>query len=66
MTRGSLRVALRLGAGAARRGRWRSLLVIILIALPVLAMTGAATVLQAVTPTPERNATARMGGGPAR
>jgi putative ABC transport system permease protein len=61
VTGGSLRVALRLGAGAAGRGRWRSLLVTVLIALPVLAMTGAATVLQTVTPTPERSATARMG-----
>ncbi len=61
MTRSSFRVAVRLGTGAARRGRWRSVLVVILIALPVLAMAGAVTLLATVTPTPEQTAIARMG-----
>ncbi len=61
MTRGGLRVATRLGARAARRGGWRSVLVALLIALPVMAMVGATAILETVTPTPERRATARMG-----
>ncbi len=61
MTRGGLRVATRLGARAARRGGWRSVLVALLIALPVMAMAGATIVLETVTPTPERRAISRMG-----
>jgi putative ABC transport system permease protein len=66
MNRGSLRVALRLGSGAARRGRWRSLLVIVLIALPVTAMAAGTTILQAVTSTPERTAISQMGAADVR
>jgi len=61
MTRGGSRVATRLGARAARRGGWRSVLVALLIALPVMAMAGATIVLETVTPTPERRAISRMG-----
>lgn len=61
MTAGGLRVSVRLGVRAARRGRWRSVLVALLIALPVMAMSGATAVLETITPTPERLATARMG-----
>jgi len=61
MTRGGLRVATRIGARAARRGGWRSVLVALLIALPVMAMAGATIVLETVTPTPERRAISRMG-----
>jgi len=61
VTRGSLRIAIRLGTGAARKGRWRSVLVALLIALPVMAMAGAITILDTVNPTPERRAISRMG-----
>jgi putative ABC transport system permease protein len=66
MNRGSLRVALRLGSGAARRGRWRSVLVIVLITLPVMAMAAGSSILATVTPTPERTAISRMGAADLR
>lgn len=61
MTAAGLRVATRLAARAARRSRWRSVLVVMLIALPVTAMTGATAIIETVTPTPERRATTMLG-----
>jgi len=43
------------------RSRWRSLLVVLLVMLPVAAMVGAMAVLQAITPTPDRSVTRQMG-----
>lgn len=52
---------LRIGRRNIGRSRWRSLLVVVLVLLPVSAMVAAATIMQTVTPTPERVATHRMG-----
>lgn len=52
---------LRIGLRNIVRSRWRSLLVVVLVALPVSAMVGAATVMTTVTPTAERVATNGMG-----
>src|SRR5450759_2377659 len=43
------------------RSRWRSLLISLLVMLPVAGMLGAATIVQTVTPTPERSVTHQMG-----
>lgn len=45
----------------AGRSRWRSILVVALVLLPVAGMAGAATVLQTVTPAPERQVVGAMG-----
>jgi putative ABC transport system permease protein len=51
----------RIACRNAGRSRWRSLLIVILVLLPVAGMAGAATVLQTVTPSPEREVVGRMG-----
>src|SRR5215212_8313280 len=56
-----MRAVFRIARRNVARSRWRSLLVIVLILLPVGGMVGLATVMKTVTPTPERSATHRMG-----
>lgn len=43
------------------RSRWRSLLVVLLVMLPVAGMVAAGAILQTVTPTAERSVTHQMG-----
>lgn len=45
----------------ARRNRWRSLLVIAMIALPVMGLTLAGVIVSTATPTAEEEATGQMG-----
>lgn len=52
---------LRLARRNVRRSKWRSLLVVVLVMLPVAGMVGVTTVMKTVTPTAERIVTARMG-----
>ena len=52
---------LRIGRRNVGRSRWRSLLIVGLVLLPVAGMVAAATVMKTVTPTPERLATQRLG-----
>jgi putative ABC transport system permease protein len=52
---------LRIGRRNVGRSRWRSLLVVVLVLLPVAGMVAAGTIMKTVTPTPERLATQRMG-----
>jgi putative ABC transport system permease protein len=52
---------LRIGRRNIGRSRWRSLLVVVLVLLPVSAMVAAATILQTVTPSAERRATHAYG-----
>jgi putative ABC transport system permease protein len=52
---------LRIGRRNIARSRWRSLLVVVLVLLPVSAMVAATTIMQTVTPTPERVATHAYG-----
>ncbi|HET9680698.1 MAG TPA: FtsX-like permease family protein, partial [Candidatus Limnocylindrales bacterium] len=61
MTLGSSRSLLRLARRNVGRSRWRSLLIVILVLLPVAGMAGAATVLRTVTPAAEREVVGRMG-----
>lgn len=57
----SLRPLLRLAARDARRDRWRSLLVLVIVALPVAGLVAAATLTDSTQATAEQNATAQMG-----
>jgi putative ABC transport system permease protein len=57
----STRAVIRIARRNIARSRWRSLLVSLLVMLPVAAMVCAATVVQTVTPTPERSVTHQMG-----
>jgi len=43
------------------RNRWRSLLVVLLVMLPVAGMVAAGAILQTITPTAERSVTHQMG-----
>jgi putative ABC transport system permease protein len=52
---------LRIGRRSIRRARWRSLLIVFLIVVPVAGMVGLATVFKTITPTAERSATDQMG-----
>lgn len=61
MNVGASRALLRIARRSAGRSRWRSLLIVTLVLLPVAGMAGAATVLQTVTPAPEREVVSRMG-----
>ena len=45
----------------ARRNRWRSLLVIAMIGLPILGLTAAGAIVATTTPTAEEQATGQMG-----
>ena len=57
----STRAVVRIARRNIGRSRWRSLLISLLVMLPVAAMLGAATIVQTVTPTPERSVTHQMG-----
>lgn len=61
MNRGAVWALVRIARRNAARSRWRSLLIVILVLLPVAGMAGAATVLKTVTPSPEREVVGRMG-----
>jgi putative ABC transport system permease protein len=61
MNMGPSRALVRIARRNAGRSLWRSLLIVILVLLPVAGMAGAATVLQTVTPSPEREVVGRMG-----
>jgi putative ABC transport system permease protein len=61
MNVGASRALVRIARRNVGRSRWRSLLIVILVLLPVAGMAGAATVLKTVTPAPEREVVARMG-----
>lgn len=61
MNVGASGALLRIAQRNVGRSRWRSLLIVVLILLPVAGMAGAATVLKTVTPAPEREVVARMG-----
>lgn len=61
MNASSAGALLRIGRRNVARSRWRSLLVIGLVLLPVAGMVAAGTIMKTVTPTPERAATERMG-----
>jgi putative ABC transport system permease protein len=63
MNVGTASALLRIARRNAGRSRWRSLLIVVLVLLPVAGMAGAATVLQTVTPSPEREVVGRMGQG---
>jgi putative ABC transport system permease protein len=51
----------RIGWRSILRSRWRSLLIVVLILVPVAGMVGLATVMKTITPTAERSATDQMG-----
>ena len=61
MNTSTARALLRIGRRNVGRNRWRSLLVVVLIGLPVAGMVGGAAVLKTVTPAPERQAVNQMG-----
>jgi putative ABC transport system permease protein len=52
---------LRIGRRSILRARWRSLLIVVLILVPVAGMVCLATVITTITPTAERSATDEMG-----
>ncbi len=58
---GSSRALLRLAWRDARRDRWRTVLVVVLVTLPVALLGGAITVFDSVTATPEQRALDWMG-----
>ncbi|KQQ99056.1 hypothetical protein ASF72_18045 [Arthrobacter sp. Leaf141] len=64
--RGSFRVALRMARRDIRRHRGRSVLIVLLILLPVAAMTGAATLNQSLHRTPDETVRYELGGMQAR
>jgi len=57
----SARPVLRLARRNLWRDRWRSALIVLLIALPIAGMTVAALLVDAAMPTPQERATGRMG-----
>lgn len=61
MTASTAALLLRIGRRSILRSRWRSLLIVILILVPVAGMVGLATVMKTITPTAERSATDQMG-----
>ena len=61
MTGSTAALLLRIGRRSILRSRWRSLLIVVLILVPVAGMVGLATVMQTITPTAERSATDQMG-----
>ena len=54
-------VILRLARRSLLRDRWRALLVVVLIGLPVMGITTAALLLETAVPTSEERATRNMG-----
>ncbi len=52
---------LRIARRNVARARWRSLLIVLLVLLPVTGMAAAVTILRTTTPTPEARATNAMG-----
>ena len=61
MTSSTAALLLRIGRRSILRARWRSLLIVVLILVPVAGMVCLATVITTITPTPERSATDEMG-----
>ena len=61
MSASSRGAVIRIARRNIARSRWRSLLVTLLVMLPVAAMVGAATVVDAITPTADRSVTHQMG-----
>lgn len=61
MTGSTAALLLRIGRRSILRSRWRSLLIVVLILVPVAGMVGLATVMKTITPTAERSATDQMG-----
>ncbi|MEA2545347.1 MAG: putative transport system permease protein, partial [Chloroflexota bacterium] len=61
MTGTTAALLLRIGRRSILRARWRSLLIVVLILVPVAGMVGLATVMKTITPTAERSATDQMG-----
>lgn len=61
MTGSTAGLLLRIGRRSILRSRWRSLLIVVLILVPVAGMVGLATVMKTITPTAERSATGQMG-----
>ena len=61
MTGSTAALLLRIGRRSILRARWRSLLIVVLILVPVAGMVGLATVMKTITPTAERSATDQMG-----
>lgn len=57
----SLRPLVRLAVRDARRDRWRSLLVLVIVAVPVAGLAAAGTLADTGAPTAEQNAVAGMG-----
>ncbi|MDQ0680028.1 putative ABC transport system permease protein [Arthrobacter pascens] len=64
--RHSFRVAMRMARRDIRRHKGRSLLIILLIMLPVAAMTGAATLVQSMEETPAERVQYQLGNTQAR
>ncbi len=61
MTRRPLRPLLRVELRDARRHPWRSLLVVLLVAVPVAAVVGGGALYHVIEPTPEEQRVAAMG-----
>jgi putative ABC transport system permease protein len=61
VTGSTARLLLRIGRQSILRSRWRSLLIVLLILVPVAGMVGLATVINTITPTADRSATDQMG-----
>jgi putative ABC transport system permease protein len=55
------RPLLRLAVRDARRDRWRTLLIVVAVALPVAGLVGAIVLFDTFTPTPQERATAQLG-----
>jgi putative ABC transport system permease protein len=63
MSRSGTRAVLRIGWRNIRRNRWRNVLVVLLVVLPVAAMSAAVTYFTTTTPSPDARATDFMGRG---
>ena len=61
MSASSLGAVIRIARRDIGRNRWRSLLVVLLVMLPVAGMVAAGAILQTITPTAERSVTHQMG-----
>lgn len=61
MTVSTAALLLRIGRRSILGSRWRSLLIVVLILVPVAGMVGLATIIKTITPTAERSATDQMG-----
>ena len=61
MRRSGFRAAARIAWRQARRARWRSALIVAMVALPVAALAATAVVIQTVMPRPEERVAQQMG-----